>query len=245
MPHPQQSPLHFNWANVNLLLRKKISTRSNKIKTKKPPKSLLSYKTQSPRVSQKRSHLSKAVWRNLKGGARRGSIALADRSPCFPSSTAASTGSQKPWNTSRQPESFPRKRVYPKKPQWLCRKGTLREFGQEPKGSRALCEHSLWWGLHHSAPSPAPPSPSMEQGWVSSTQGCGIHAGSSPKRTPLAAGWFPCPASLLPSRLSPSFLPSNTDSDRLSVAISMNRQQSIMWMLSQDTCDSLDCKKIN
>lgn len=55
--------------------------------------------------------------------------------------------------------------------------------GAKPQQSPLRAEPG--WGLHHSAPSPAPRSPSMEQGWLSSRERCGIHAGSSQCASPL------------------------------------------------------------
>lgn len=75
----------------------------------------------------------------------------------------------------QQSRVISKKESLSKKPQWLCRKATQRgpyrslgwsQTPAEPSESRAVV------GLHHSAPSPAPRSPSMEQGWLSSRDPC-------------------------------------------------------------------------
>lgn len=176
-------------------------------------------------------------------GARKGSIAHAPADTaqiCFPRSITPLCSKERepgPWNTSRQAESFPRRRVYPKKPQWPCRKAApagserpLRELGREPNPTTALSEHSLWWGLHHSAPSPA----GLCSTFSFYGAGTGLQHGGMwdpcrkpsvsqtlpPKGLPRQLRDVPWAASLLPSRLTQSFLPSNTDSERLSVEIS-------------------------
>lgn len=120
----------------------------------------------------------------------------------------------------------------------------LRELGREPNPSTALCQQSLWWGLHHSAPSPASLCSTLSfYGAGMGFQQGGMwdpcrklsvcqHPPPPQKGSPRQLRDVPCPASPLPSRPTQSFLPPNTDSDRLSVAISMNRQQCIIVTLS-------------
>lgn len=199
MPHSKQLPLHFNWASVNLLLRhfsgQKTSTRSNKIKrTKKPLKACWATKAKAPRLSWKCSHLSKAVWRNLNSwleedgeGAWHERRQTRHRSPHFPRSIAP-LREPEPWDTSRQLEPFPRRKVYPKKTPVAVQEGHCERRGCYGSlgGSQTPAQPSVSTAFGGDCiiqlPAPlasAPRSPSMEQGWVSSTEGCGIHARSS------------------------------------------------------------------